>query len=149
MNLVTPRLALDTLTEVQEENQTQEDNNSALNGNSQKLTMNQIRQKLGLAMVKTFTERKDKKNTENHPLAQTTRSRRPLTKVSASKVMAQREWEKFEKNIYGKNSDIYGKGTFAKSSFENRHDDLPDEEEKLELHQVEVEESNKEAIESS
>lgn len=56
--------------------------------------------------------------------------------------MAQREWEKFEKNIYGK-------GTFAKSSFENRHDDLPDEEEKLELHQVEVEESNKEPIESS
>lgn len=69
MNIVTPRLALDTLTAVQEENQTQEDNNSALNGNSQKLTMNQIRQKLGLAMVKTFTERKDKKNTENHPLA--------------------------------------------------------------------------------
>lgn len=40
MNIVTPRLALDTLTAVQEENQTQEDNNSALNGNSQKLTMN-------------------------------------------------------------------------------------------------------------
>ena len=95
--------------------------------------MNGVRQKLGLGLVKRFTEPIEKEMVNNLPAkVARTRGSRPVLKVSASKVYAQREWEKFEKTFSKKSF-------FAAKLFDKQE---RREDEKLEVPQTDVEESN-------